>query len=183
MNLKILCARLAWTAIMTPLIYIFTDQLPHLGSFPLVSFCCFSAAYPSDAQRDHLPPFVAVHVPQQRRGCLQDAQGQLLCQGWEPPAMELKWLCVERKRCAGDGCQALGGEVSPKSMDEPIPLHKRGRKALAIQGSSAWGGGCGTHNSLPRAPFLHFQVGYHPVMHPSLRESHGLCVVLTSLAE
>lgn len=49
MNPKVLCARLAWTAIATPLIHIFTDQPPHVGGFPLVSICCFSNVHPSDA--------------------------------------------------------------------------------------------------------------------------------------
>lgn len=131
---------------------------------------------------DRLPLFVAVHVPQQRRRSLQDTQGWLLCRGWAPPAVELKWPCGERQGCAGDGCQGLGGEGSPKSIDEPTPLHKRGRKAPAIQGSSAGGGKYTTLNSLAPGPssVLTHWVSCHPVMHPGPGASHGLCVVLTS---
>jgi len=96
--------------------------------------------------------------------------------------MELKGLHRKRKGCAGGGCQLLGGEESPKSMDEPIYLQKRGRKAPAIQGSSAWGGRCATRNGLSLGPLSAVTDWFllHPVMHPGPGAS---CVALTSLAE
>lgn len=68
----------------------------------------------------------------------------------------MKWLCGERRHCAGSGCQGPGEEVSPKSMDEPT--HGWSSAFRALQHVK----GCVQHTAVyPWALLLHLHLGYH----------------------
>lgn len=131
---------------MTPPTDIFTDQPQHAGGFLTVSFGWFPDTYPPDFGGTAHPIYGSVCATEEKR----EFAG---CWRWESPAVQLKWPCGERKGCAGSGCQALRGEASPKSLDKPISLDERWRKAPAVRGSSRQGGRCTSHSGLPPGPF------------------------------
>lgn len=142
---------------MTPLIHTYIDQPPHFDGFPLVLL--LSHCVPFGCCRAHLPLSVAV---QQSRRCLQSAQSRLLCQGWELPAVELKCLCGRRRVVQGAAARLLREKRLQNPWINPSLCIKDGEKVPAIQGSSAWGGGCAKHHSLPPGPFSALtHVGYH----------------------
>lgn len=184
MNLKILCAWLAWTDIMTPLRYIFSWT-----SFRTLVVFHWS----------HSVAFL-LHTLQTPRGTTYPCSWQCTCRSREEGVCRMprasscakgeshqpwSWNgCVWRGSVVQEmAVRLLGEKCHQNPWMNPSLCIKEEEKLLLFRALQHGEEGVQPTTVYPWAPFLHFQVGYHPVIHPGLRASHGLCVVLTSLAE